>query len=124
MTDQIKYLLVPLALSLMAGCGEPEANNPGADLPESQKTPYEKLVSGGIQYRHSSEAAEFGEEVCRAMLQAEPFEITSWRTVMKDYGFSEQVMAFIEGDLEKWVSLGPQTCGRKLALGIGEIPRN
>lgn len=48
MTDQIKYLLVPLALSLMAGCGEREANSPGADLPESQKTPYEKLVSGGI----------------------------------------------------------------------------
>ena len=105
----------------MAGCGEPEANNPGADIPESHKTPYEKLVSGGMRYRHSSEAAEFGEEVCRAMLQAEPFEITSWRTVMKDYGFSEQVIAVLEGDLENWVSLGPQTCGRKLAPGIGEI---
>ena len=58
------------------------------------------------------------------MLQAEPFEITSWRQVMKDYGFSDQVMASLEGDLEKWVSLGAQPCGRKLAVAIGESTRD
>ena len=39
MTDQMKYLLVTVALCLLAGCGKPEANNPTADKPESEKTP-------------------------------------------------------------------------------------
>ena len=124
MSDQMKYLLIAVGLCLLGGCGKPEANNPGDDRPEAEKTPYEKLISGSVQYRYSHEAADFGAEVCRAMLQAEPFEITSWRQVMKDYGFSDQVMASLEGDLEKWVSLGAQPCGRKLAVAIGEITRN
>ena len=92
MSDQMKYLLVAVALCCW-GCGKPEANNPGDDRPEAEKTPYEKLISGSVEYRYSHEAADFGAEVCRAMLQAEPFEIASWRKVMKDYGFSDQVMA-------------------------------
>jgi len=57
------------------------------------------------------------------MLQAHPFEVMFWRTVMEVCGFSDQVMAFLEEYLEIWVPLGPQTCGRKLAVGIGEITR-
>ena len=37
MTYQIKYLLVPIALSLLAGCGKPEADNPSINKSEEQK---------------------------------------------------------------------------------------
>ena len=119
MSDQMKYLLIAVALCLLGGCGKPEANNPGDDRPEAEKTPYEKLISGSVQYRYSHEAADFGTEVCRAMLQAEPFEIASWRKVMKDYGFSDQVMAALEDDLEKWVSLGAQVRSKLPELSVG-----
>jgi hypothetical protein len=59
MSDQIKYLLITVALCLLGGCGKPEANDPGDDRPEAEKTPYEKLISGSIQYRYSHEAANF-----------------------------------------------------------------
>ena len=70
MADQMKYLLVTVALCLLAGCGKPEANNPAADKPESEKTTYEKLVSsiseGQATYFESDEAKEYGAEVCMA----------------------------------------------------------
>ncbi len=45
MADQMKYLLVTVALCLLAGCGKPEANKAAAAKPASEKNTYENLVS-------------------------------------------------------------------------------
>ena len=133
MADQMKYLLVTLALCLLAGCGKPEANNPTADKPESEKTPYEKLVSaiseGDVTYFESDEAKKYGAEVCRAMVHAEPYGAASRRTVMRDYGFSDQMIDSLEEykNLERLVPLPEdadandrliESCGSRLVMQI------
>ena len=133
MADQMKYLLVTVALCLLAGCGKPEANNPTADKPESEKTPYEKLVSaiseGDVTYFESDEAKKYGAEVCRAMVHAEPYGAASRRTVMQDYGFSDQMIDSLEEykNLERLVPLPEdadandrliESCGSRLVMQI------
>ena len=43
MTNRLKYVLAPLALSVLVGCGEPEADTSGTDSfeakPEKQEQP-------------------------------------------------------------------------------------
>ena len=133
MADQMKYLLATVALCLLAGCGKPEANNPAADKPESEKTPYEKLVSsiseGRATYFESDEAKKYGAEVCRAMVHAEPYGAASRRTVMQDYGFSDQMIDSLEEykNLERLVPLPEdadandrliESCGSRLVMQI------
>ena len=40
MTNQLKYVLVPLALSVLVGCGEPEANSEEKTLEEQCEAYY------------------------------------------------------------------------------------
>ena len=35
MTNQLKYVLAPFALSVVVGCGEPESNTSGTDNTEA-----------------------------------------------------------------------------------------
>lgn len=133
MADQMKYLLVTLALCLLAGCGKPEANNPTAEKPKSEKTTYEKLVSaiseGDVSYFESDEAKKYGAEVCRAMVYAEPYGAASRRTIMQDYGFSDQMIDSLEEykNLERLVPLPEdadvnerliESCGSRLVMQI------
>ena len=133
MVDQMKYLLVTVALCFLGGCGEPEANTPAVDKPWSEKTPYEKLISaiseGDVTYYESDEAKKYGAEVCRAMVYAKPYGAASRRAVMQDYGFSDQMIDSLEEykNLERLVPkpegiavsdrLIP-SCGSRLVLQI------
>lgn len=133
MADQMKCLLATVALCLLAGCGKPEANNPTGEKPESEKTPYEKLVSaisgGDVTYFESDEAKQYGAEVCRAMALAEPYGAASRRAVMQDYGFSDQMIDSLEEykNLERLVPLPEdadvndlliESCGSRLVMQI------
>ena len=133
MADQMKYLLVAVALCLLGGCGEPEANSPAVDKLESEKTPYEKLVSAiserDVSYYESDEAKKYGAEVCRAMAHAEPYGAASRRSVLQGYGFSDQMIDSLEEykNLERLVPLPEdadandrliESCGSRLVLQI------
>ena len=50
MTNQIKYLLAPLALSVLVGCGKPEANSEEKTLEEQCEAYY----SGCLLYTSPS----------------------------------------------------------------------
>ena len=52
MTNQIKYLLVPLALSVLVGCGKPEADTSGTDELKS--------LTGEAELNHVMAAAGSG----------------------------------------------------------------
>lgn len=50
MTNKIKYLLVPLALSVLAGCGEPEANSEKKTLKEQCDLYYSGQMAKNMEY--------------------------------------------------------------------------
>ena len=117
MTNQFKYVLAPLALSVLVGCGEPEsnisetdnteANNPVSVAPEadtsetqksaSVKTAYAEILSRTVPSPNDDESWEEFLDVlksaCHAIQQAGP---GSQRAVLSDHGFSEPQIGYIK----------------------------
>ena len=50
MTNQIKYLLAPLALSVLVGCGKPEANSEEKTLEEQCEAYYSGQMAKNMEY--------------------------------------------------------------------------
>ena len=50
MTNQIKYLLIPLTLSVLAGCGEPEANSEEKTLEEQCEAYYSGQMAENFEF--------------------------------------------------------------------------
>ena len=118
MTNQVKYLLFPLALCLLAGCGEPEADTSGTEETASLN-PYADIrdVRSAAIAMYGRERVEWSESACQAMEQAGP---GSQRAVLRDHGMTEASIDELfkgatEDDIyEAVISYGTEDCGRFL----------
>ena len=132
MTNQIKYLLAPLALSVLVGCGEPEANTSGTDEPKSLTGEAElnHVMAGaanGMAAREAilNERAELYEDACIAAREAGPGNVAA---ALSDNGVSEE---FAEGwaedeekahkQLMKW---SVEECAKTFALVSFAYPKS
>ena len=103
MTNQIKYLLAPLALSVLVGCGEPEANTSGTAEPKSLTR---------------SERKELLEDACIAMREAGPGNMAA---TLRDHGVPELIVEVIAEDdseehYEGLMKLSVEDCVNLLAM--------
>ena len=76
MTNQIKYLLAPFALSVLVGCGKPEASKPSMKErnPEAWKKFCERVRSGEFAESFKEGGIERGtdpEEIAQGIRNAE-----------------------------------------------------
>jgi hypothetical protein len=118
MTNQVKFLLVPLALCLLAGCGNPEADTSGTEEAASLN-PYADVrdVRSAAIAMYGRERVEWSESACQAMEQAGP---GSQRAALREYGMTEASIDELfkgasEDDMyEAVVSYGTEDCGRFL----------
>ena len=72
MTNQIKYVLAPLALCLLAGCGKPEAGKPS--IAERNPEAWERFCERVRSGEYAENAIEQGadpEEVAQGIRNAE-----------------------------------------------------
>ena len=102
MTNQLKYLFIPLALSVLVGCGEPEANTSGTDEPKSLTR---------------SERNELLEDACIAMREAGPGNMAA---TLRDHGVPEGIpaLALSEEVYEDVVKQPVEDCAGMLAAAF------
>ena len=118
MAHQVKYLLIPLALCVLAGCGKPEVDTSGANEAASLNSyPDVRDVRSAAVAMYGSERVEWSESACQAMVQAGP---GSQRAALRDHGMTEASIDELfkdadEDDIyEAVVSYGTEDCGRFL----------
>ena len=118
MTNQVKFLLVSIALCLLAGCGKPEADTSGTEEAVSLN-PYADVrdVRSAAVAMYGKERVEWSESACQAMVQAGP---GSQRAALRDHGMTEASIDefFKDGDeddvYEVVASYSTEDCGRFL----------
>ena len=118
MAHQVKYLLIPLALCVLAGCGKPEVDTSGANEAASLNSYADvRDVRSAAVAMYGSERVEWSESACQAMEQAGP---GSQRAALRDHGMTEAPIDELlkgasEDDMhEAVVSYGTEDCGRFL----------
>ena len=96
MTTQFKYLIVPLALSVMVGCGEPESNTSGTDNTEANNpvtVAPEADTSGTDSFEGKPEKQEqpdLRQLAAEAECIAPPIEEEKYRAMLAEAGYRQK----------------------------------